>query len=382
MHTELWDGPKTQFIGDQCWETEDNGEDDDIAWSIEYLHTLDEREVFKEKLAERMTAAGYQGDIHDQAAAVAFLNKCCKNAGVSILTHNLKHWVSAGTVSTDQRGRTNIYKLCFALKMTAAETRTFFHKALLTRPFNFKDLHEAVCFFCLNTHKSYQDVERLVTKIQQTPPKEAAGTIAHTELIGRSIALCKTEDELIDYWARNSAGFTQHRQTATEEFKALLLRCYSAAEKCFGRKYRNPDELLGALFGFNARAVKEGKKLYSKAISESDLPPAVKRNFPQRQQIEQIQKNKASDDVLRKALVALSFFEFYTSDPEGEFDEFIDLLNTRLEKCGYIRFYFRNPYDWLFLHCATFDDPLNVLQKMVEKAVTRTDRKRLFPINM
>lgn len=378
MYTKLYDGELTQLIGDQCW----NGEDEDFAWSIEYLHTLDEREVFKEKLAERMTAAGYRGDLHDQAAAVAFLNKCCKTAGVSILTHNLKHWVSAGTVNIDQRGRTNVYKLCFALKMTAAETRTFFHKALLTRPFNFKDLHEAVCFFCLNTHKSYQDVERLVAKIQQMPPKETATTIAHTELIGRGIASCKTEDELIDYWAHNSAGFTQYRQTATEEFKVLLLRCYGTAEKCFGWKYRNPDELLGALFGFNARVVKEGKKLYSKAISESDLPPAVKRNFPQRQQIEQILKNKASDDVLRKALVALSFFEFYASNPEGEFDQFIDLLNIRLEKCGYIQFYFRNPYDWLFLHCATFDDPLESLHRMVEMAVTRTDRKKLFPINM
>lgn len=375
MYTKICDGQETQRIGDQCW----GNDADDFEWGIEFLRTLDEREIFKEKLAECMVAAGYQGDIRDQTATVAFLKKCCKSAGVSILTQNLRNWVHSGTVNTDQRGRTNIYKLCFALKMTATETMMFFYKALFTRPFNFKDLHEAVCFFCLNTHRSYQDVERLVDKIQQIPRIETAGSITHTEMIGKSIALCTTEDELIDYWIQNSAGYTQYRQTATEEVKSLLLRCYHTAESYYGWKYNNPDELLGALFGFNARAVKSGKRIYGKAISESDLPPAVKRNFPQRQQIENILDNSASDDVLRKALIALSFFEFYASNPDAEFDEFIDLLNERLEKCGYVRFYFKNPYDWMFAHCATFDEPLDALQGMVEKAVTEPARKKLFP---
>ena len=132
------------------------------------------------------------------------------------------------------------------------------------------------------------------------------------------------------------------------------------------------------MFGFNARAVKDGKKLYAKAISESDFPPAIRRNFPQREQIKNILDDDAnvSDDALRKALIAFSFFEFYALDPEADFKDFEEVLNSQLEKCGYIRAYWRNPYDWIFAHCATQENPLRALQELVEEFVTKPPNER------
>lgn len=383
MYTEMFDGAKTQFVGEQIWglrDTDDN-ESKMMPWRKDVILKMDETKLFKEKLDERMKAAGFSGDINDQAKSLAFLKECCKNAGVSILPQTLKNWVSSGSVNVDSRSRANFYKLCFALKMNLSETTAFFHKALLTRPFNYKDLYESVCCFCLNTNRRYQDVERLVKQIQELPPYKTDVVWGSTAMIGSCIKKCRTEDELINYWILNSAGFTHQKETARAEVKSLLYRCYEAASVYYadcGWKYNNPDELLGAMFGFNARAVKDGKKLYAKAISESDFPPAIRRNFPQREQIKNILDDNAnvSDDVLRKALIAFSFFEFYASDPNADFEDFEEVLNSRLEKCGFIRSYWRNPYDWMFWHCATQENPLRTLQEFVEEFVTNPANKR------
>lgn len=388
MYTEMFDGAKTQFVGEQIWglrDTDDN-ESKMMPWRKDVILKMDETKLFKEKLDERMKAAGFSGDINDQAKSLAFLKDCCKNEGVSILPQTLKNWVSSGSVNVDSRSRANFYKLCFALKMNLSETTAFFHKALLTRPFNYKDLYESVCCFCLNTNRHYQDVERLVKQIQELPPYKTDVVWGSTAMIGSCIKKCRTEDELINYWILNSAGFTHQKATARAEVKSLLYRCYEAASIYYadcGWKYSNPDELLGAMFGFNARAVKDGKKLYAKAISESDFPPAIRRNFPQREQIKNILDDNAnvSDDVLRKALIAFSFFEFYASDPNADFEDFEEVLNSRLEKCGFIRSYWRNPYDWMFWHCATQDNPLCALQELVEEFVTKPADKRQLALH-
>lgn len=386
MHTEMYEGPKTQFVGEQIWGLRDNDKNEEaiIPWRKDVILKMDDAKLFKEKLEERMKAVGFSSDINDHENAVTFLKKCCNEAGVSILQQTLKNWVDSGTYSTD-RGRSNFYKLCFALKMNLNETKSFFHKALLTRAFNYKELYEAVCCFCLNTNRHYQDVERLVQQIQELPPRKTDAVWGNTTMIGNCIEKCRTEDELIEYWTVNSAGFTRKKETATEEVKSLIQRCYDAAAIYYaadGWEYNNPDELLGAMFGFNARAVKDGKKPYAKAISESDFPPAIRRNFPQREQIKNILKDNASDDVLRKALIAFSFFEFYALDPNNaDFEDFEQVLNSRLEKCGYIRSYWRNPYDWMFAHCATQDNPLRALQELVEEFVTKPADKRQLALH-
>lgn len=381
MGTGINDGAKTQLFGDRIWGLPDNNDNEEaiIPWRKDVITQMDETRLFKEKLDERMKAIGFSAAINNQADAVAFLKECCDKAGVSILSQTLKNWVTSGKYSVDSRSRSNFYKLCFALEMNLDETKAFFHKALLTRPFNYKDLYEAVCCFCLNTNRSYRDVERLVQQIQGMPPQKTDTSWRNTALIGSYIERCRTEDELVEYWMLNSAGFTHQRETATVEVKALLNRCYTAATSYYAEgswTCSNPDELLGAMFGFNARAVKDGKNLYAKAISESDFPPAIRRNFPQREQIKNILNNKASDDVLRKALIAFSFFEYYALEDDPDFEEFEEMLNLRLEKCGYIRTYWRNPYDWIFAHCATQIEPLRSLQELVEDFVVKPAGKR------
>lgn len=395
MYSKMCEGEKTQLANEQIWGLPDNDEsDDDLLWSSEYISQMDETKLFLEKLSERMRATGFDGNIDDLPAAHAFLKKCCKDAAVSIGRGTLANWLETGCVSTDARGRENIYKLCFALKMNADETRDFFHKALLTRPFNYKSLYESVCFFCLNTGRTYPDVERLVQEIQSSPQKEAEYFCDPTVKIGENIESYKTEEELIVYWLQNSAGFTDYRHTAIKKANSLIQNCYKAAKSYYNRddlkynngddrksnsdddlKYKSPDRLLGAMFGINPRASQKGKFLNPKAFSESDFPPAIKRNFPQRQQINNILHGTPTDDVLRKVLIAFTFFDCFTRDPIPDFDFFEEQINECLEECGYVGMYCRNPYDWMFMHCATEDDPLLALHELIGEFVHEVPAK-------
>lgn len=376
MYTEMYEGRNTEYYGEQIWGTHDSDEDEDevILWSKDFILKMDETDLFKEKLYNQMQISGYTGNIDNQEAALVYLKNSCSDAGVLIQPQTLKNWVVHGKASTDSRGRKNIFKLCFALRMNLGNTKDFFHKALFTRPFNYKDLYESVCCFCLNTNRRYQDVERLVRIIEGLPPQKYNNEWRSTVKIGSCIEQCRTEDELIRYWCVNSADFERQKLTATEEVMSLFEQCKDAARNYYGDDnwdYNSADKLLGAMFGINPRVVKDGIRPLCKVFSESDFPPAIKRNFPQREQIKNIKNGNATDDVLRKALIAFSFFKFFASIKEPEFEDFEDELNNRLERCGFIQLYWRNPYDWMFAFCATQEEPLIALQRLVEEFVRK-----------
>ena len=89
-------------------------------------------------------------------------------------------------------------------------------------------------------------------------------------------------------------------------------------------------------------------------------------------QLSKIKNGKpVSYDAMRKALIILSFYDYFTklfeqnkSDKhfcvfESDFRVFVEETNDLLTDCGYPPFYIRNPFDWLILHCANHPYPLN-----------------------
>lgn len=372
-----------------------------IQW---IMQMKDETELFREKLFDRMYMRGHTSGQGDEKAAVHFLQRCCQNHGVTCLSRQtLGSWVTKGKVAHTSNGRRNVYRLCFALNMNADETREFFLKAYLDRPFNCKDLFETVCFFCLNNHLPYPEVERLCETLASAPKKKSRTVPESTVWIESAIRTITTEQELIDFWTAESAAFGNKGVTARTEIQALLQKCYAFAEERSAydgrkRKVRTPDALLREIYAYSARAVEKGVKEYSdQTFANSSLPELIKRNFPQRQQLQNIIDGKATDESLRKALVVLNFFAFFAEDElkmrdsfhygkpsEEPFEDFQFNMDELLEKCGYVKMYWRNPFDLMFGYCATMDAPLEELQKIIaeyvinEEEFERTDAFHAF----
>lgn len=42
-------------------------------------------------------------------------------------------------------------------------------------------------------------------------------------------------------------------------------------------------------------------------------------------------------------------------------------MNSLLNECGYVRLYWKNPYDWMIGHCAASEKPLERLRELIDE---------------
>lgn len=359
----------------------------------EYINSLNEITLFVDAVKKRVASIGYDGSADDISAIAKFILGLCKSEEINISRQNINNWLISGMPANTASGRENVYKLCFALKMNAKETSEFFLKAYLERPFNYKNINEAVYFFCMNNGKSYSEAIRIIGIIESLPVIENPNADDITEQIGRQLQKITTEEAFIKYISDNRSGFSDQNKTATEKIKVLKKACMKLAEEQL--QITDPsdknnkhivhtwDELLCVIYGYSARATegyenKNGKNfpkpVYKKSISKSNFPSLVRTNFPQHEQLTLIDKGKASYDVIRKTLIMLNFYHFYAQlfvkgieNSADLSDEFADEINALLSECGYVQLYWRNPYDWVIGYCAYSPHPLSELQGLIEE---------------
>ncbi len=370
----------TEYAFDSFYEIDFS---DDILPGVEYINNLNEITLFADAVKKRADELGWS---ESADTLVDFVIGLCRTAGVDISRQNITNWIDGIAPSGNISGRENVYKLCFALKMDADETKKFFLEAYLERPFNYKNLHEAVYFFCLKSGRTYSDALRIIDIIEKKQHINNSEAEDATENIGKEIYLKDTEEELINYITENSSGFKINNKTATEKIKVLINKCMVLANGENGcpdsrKEIRTVDALLDAIYSYSARGTEgvdkksgQGIRVYSSSISKSGFPKLIKRNFPQRQQIENILKGKASYEVIKKALVILNFYSFFTEAKlngiEGGqelFFEFYDEMDSVLAECGYVGLYWRNPFDWMIGYCACAPNPVDELRALIEK---------------
>lgn len=354
---------------------------DDLDYDLdfpgrEWIESLDEVKTFYEYVYFYAHKKGFKGEESDADGLAKFVFECGNERNVTLSSLNtLKNWLKKAPPSGSQQGREKVYALCFALGLDASKTEEFFLKAYLERPFNYKNINEAVYFFCLKNKLPYSKAKEMIQKIEAKPDVENKDAEQVTEQVGLAISKMNSEDELIKYLVENRSAFEKtQNQTAIAKIKELYEECKELAIKEHKRLHINDnisvksiDDLLEAITGYNARATYEGKKVYKASISKSKLPAAVRKNFPQREQFKQIEqfkqneKDTASFDVIRKFLIMLKFYHFFANalienaeelEKNSFFREFVDETNEMLAKCGYVQLYLRNPYDAVFAYCA------------------------------
>lgn len=142
------------------------------------------------------------------------------------------------------------------------------------------------------------------------------------------------------------------------------------------QKSGNVDLLLSVIFGENMRTYQK-KSSFSKAAV---FPELIRSDFPLGMNLSRIKRGEpVSDTILRKTLILLNFYCFFavlfakndTSDLfcaiESDFLDFVHETNDLLCSSGLPALYVRNPYDWLFLHCANHPYPLEELRSAMRR---------------
>lgn len=377
------EGEFTQLAFDRILEIDQTSTEE--LPGIEEMEFLDPAMLFREGINNRLVKLGFNGDIDSVDCKIDFLRKQFQKNKVEppVKDATLKNWMT--NAAPNDKGRENVFKLCFALGMNAEETAEFFLKAFLSRPYNYKKTNEAVYYFCLRNRINYVDAVRIITAIQNIPQSQTVEKEMNTERIGYEISNITDEAELIKYLAENRYSEEEQHYTSVERIKSMLDSCFELAQKetqltrGMSVTVKSVDALLDVIYDYDADSMRKNEK---KTIQDSKFPKCVKANWIDRQAFHNIEKHIThTEDVYRKALVLLKFYSYYAdayckarskiTEDEIDFcgyaDDFEAELETVLAECGYIQLYKRNPFDWMILYCAAFPNPLSAFRDIISK---------------
>ena len=170
---------------------------DDLDYDLDYdlnflgrkwIESLDEVKTFYEYVYFYAHKKGFKGEESDADGLAKFVFECGNERNVTLSSLNtLKNWLKKAPPSGSQQGREKVYALCFALGLDASKAEEFFLKAYLERPFNYKNINEAVYFFCLKNKLPYSKAKEMIQKIEAKPDVENKDAEQVTEQVGLAI---------------------------------------------------------------------------------------------------------------------------------------------------------------------------------------------------
>lgn len=301
---------------------------------------------FSDGLTETLAQHGCSGT--DSKELVRYLMDCAERNQVDLTERSVKKWLK-GTVTTPIE-RENVYKICFALNFSLSQTATFFYQVYFDRPFNTRNISEAVYLYCMNCGKSYSDAQTLITAVNGRIRTATGNRVESTLHLSTSFLAIRTDEEFLSFCEENAASFSGGNQTALKKFEELLKKA-TELSGC-----SSVEKLLETLYGFNIRGVKK-----TQFIDLELYPKAFYQNFPKGIAFTQAKQGTASSDTLRKLLIFLQFYivslklaeENEADDP---YDDFMSEIDDMLYECAYVPLYARNPYDMIFFLAAAAED--------------------------
>ena len=384
---ELYDkaGELTQDCLNQIIEGDYSFFDDEDELTEEYLLTY-RFKTFADGLNETIASRGFSGDITSADEKIVFIRNKCTENGVPLNPSVVRAWFADTRPISSEKSRENVYRFCFAMKMDITETAGFFLKVYYECPFNYRIIDEAVYFFCLNNGKSYSYAQSLKEKAESIIKEcERHDTkYEFTSAIGTGLKNIRSEERFLEFVSENSSEFHIGNRTAYKYAAHLIEECCELARKeCESRdeitqktgRETNIDLLIYVIFGENINQYKKN----SSFAKTAGFPELVKANFPLKMNLSKIRNGeKVSYDTMRKALVLLNFYRYFAElFQENKYSDFCVLeedlrgfaaeTNDLLASCGYPVLYVRNPFDWLIMHCACNEYPLEEFRNAVKR---------------
>lgn len=371
MENELA-GNKTMLAEDHIWYWNSEEYPDGFDCDYDPNNLLTEEKLFgdyrkwyvnfRESVETAAKACGY----NQQENLESFLLRQVRAMGGTLIKKTIHSWLKDDYwPDRSDHGRDNMFQLCFALNMTDKEARSFFCKVFMELPVQYRRKEECVYEFCLRTGRGFQDARRILEEIQNSDTTWSAceGAELQTAQIHDALNLIEDEDVLIQFIRSQPA---KKSTTGINTVKLLFNDILKSG--AYPQKVKSNESLFDELYGFSARKKdwKGYKFQFPKFLGQPFLV-----NYTQ---LRDLEKNPTYDSI-RKLLILLTFYGVFGrerhSDPvyveANPYDEFIDNANDALTHCGYAPLYPRNPYDWLFLHCASLEHPINELQAFANR---------------
>jgi len=344
---------------------------------------------FDVALDDFMLRHGFDGNIDSIDEKVAFIKSKFYEAGIVSLPRNLRKWF---TEKKRIEKRQIAFQFCFAFHLNLEESEEFFRTVCLFRGFDCHYIEEAIYYYAISHHLSYQEALEMIEKAPKDPKGKVDFNteVLFTESIIQEIHRMKSKEELIQYFYENLDQFTYNNATAYQ----YIQKIWHVIEDDLAS--RENQQLFGYLKGVKRRKNRSVWDVYLQILGLYDfdddesplfvlntnrsLKPMLKNNclihplaedsFPDRQGLEAILRGEhKSHELVRKTLILLVFYKYWVTlflkrgevsreDKERCYAQ----MNRYLVDANYPSLYAGNPYDWIFMFALNDDDPLGTFR--------------------
>ena len=341
---------------------------EDVLAGIQCAMELDARPVFLEGLSARLTELGVPCESNDTEIMLAEIKRRYKEILGKPCPKAVQNWVRG--ITPGITNRINNYELCFAIELDFKQTALFFQKHFLTLPYNVKSRTDAIFCYCLYHRKSYETAAKMLEDSNGFVPQENAHTA--TALIMNTIMQTDDDAAFMQYLSshcyNNEQQFQQARQIILNELEQVRQTILADAAADSHSPDRLNSAVISELFGYR----------YQSAVKAGDKPKLPKRfaeSLPNDVTLGRIINGQsASYELLRKTMMLLRFYNFYSENPNGSRDEitgnlldFYEELDAMLNACGFAQIYFCHPFDCLLMYCANSYDPILTMHLVNER---------------
>ena len=331
---------------------------------IELAMSIEKLPVFREGLAERLTALGVPCTPDDTELMLSEVKERYKRILGKSCPRTVIEWIRGTTPGTTNRQ--NNFEFCYALEMDYKETFSFFQKHFLSLPFNLRNTSDSIFCYCLYHNRPYSTAASMLADSESFVPKDTADT--STMEIKNKIR--ETDDDVVflHYLSEHCYGAKQQFQTAKSIIMKELdiIKDYILADS--SDDINTPDRLnrltISTLLGYKYDGKQTNKSILPKRFTES-LPNDVTLG-------KIVNDENVSYELLRKTLLLLKFYNFYHDAENTNRDticenlmDFHDELNTTLNACGFSFIYMLHPFDCLLMYCANSIDPIPTLYSLM-----------------
>ena len=353
----------------------------DIEWIKESLDSDDFR-PFSERL--RMFINEKNGMSMEPAEAYRYLFRKINAKGLPKTRNAVKGWFNASAPQYGDTDRESIYIISFALDLNVQETTMLFNKVHLDNAFNLRNPREFIYLYSIQSGKSYEEAQRIIAAATTSEDSENDHTVLTTN-IGEFAMSASDDADIVAFVLQHPGNFSHDHRRAMKTLERLKGELQGSDEKpglaqqeyeqfqesrtAYGNSKKSLDFVLKMLNG-GERSI-EGASF--PAIKNVFVRKEITASFPNS---ETFANPNPSSYILRKELILLYFYWYWVKvricRGGGSFDGFIAETNSMLSDCGFQPLYAGNPYDCLFMYCASCHsdcyNPLNVYRDLLDCA--------------
>ena len=341
---------------------------DDLIEGINRAIELESHPAFLEGLSARLTELGTSCTAENIEIMLTEVRRRYKDVlGISC-PRTVVQWIRGTTPGFTNRQ--NCYDLCYTLEMDFQQTAVFFQKHYLTIPFIVKSKVDAVFLYCLYQRKPYSVVSEMLAESQGFVTQENAHTA--TSQIFSAITSFEDDDQFMRYLSAHCYDNPQQYQLARRIIKSEIEQVKERIRNDITIETNSPNRLnsmtIAQLLGYRYQQTE-------KKSEERKLPKHFAESLPNDVTLGKIiNDDKISYEVLRKTLMLLRFYNFYsaaenvdTESIRGNLMDFYEELNNTLISYGFAQIYVRHPFDCLLLYCANSYDPILSMHLLNER---------------